>query len=413
MNLRCNKLVMRNRLFSMLPFSKVQRLHRCAAFTLIEMLIVLLIFTILSAIALPTVRKLLVDQKTTKAASAITSLLDLARSRAISEGRYAGVRFERVGFLNTVEYGSAASLTVRQIVGVPPYSGESGNARVEVVTTSGSRFAELRFPAADNMLLSLGDIRTGPVKSRDIIELANGQRFHLLFDVGTFGSPINGKIPSPPLPDPTSVIRARINLRSPEDGTVEPARLADSSIAADVSQPASTFPSSVGVAANRNMKFRIHRTPVVSSSPPVTLTRGVAVDLNYSGFGVSGNEFMPEALPSGSANQPVDILFGPDGRVEFCSLNNEGSPGSPPGLIFLCVGSTDGVRPDDLLSVEKRATANILNSNSIWVVINPNTGRAVAAPIATVNRSTLSTVEAAISQARSLALLSDTLDSQP
>ncbi len=361
-----------------------QRSSFSTGFTLVELLVVLFIFLLLTSIALPTVRKLLSDQKTSRAASSITNYINAAKSRAIAEGRYVGVRLERLDSLKAVEYGSSASLRVRQIVGVPPYSGEAADSRVNILFTSGSRIADLQFTLKDNQLLSLGNSNSGPIKDRDLIELPGGRKFHLLF-VSKTSDPIT----------------AKIDLASPADGSVG-------------TSTTSTFPVDFVAAGNRSVKYRIHRSPELSSTSTLSFARGVAIDLNYSGMGPIGTQFAPQTItttPPADVNDPIDIVFGPDGRVEFLSTNSLGTIGSPSGIIFLCVGSTDGVRPDDLFAMERRATANILRPDSIWIVINPYTGRTVAAPFAAV--SDTSSLTTAISQARSLALLSDTLDAQP
>src|SRR6056297_1588426 len=84
-------------------------------FTLVELLVVIGIFLTLAAVALPTVRELLSNQKVTKASRSIATYFDLARSRAVSEGRYVGVRIERLNASDP--YGSAAAIRLRQLVG--------------------------------------------------------------------------------------------------------------------------------------------------------------------------------------------------------------------------------------------------------------------------------------------------------
>src|SRR5690606_24610673 len=51
---------------------------------------------------------------------------------------------------------------------------------------------------------------------------------------------------------------------------------------------------------NQRVKYRIHRSPSMSNTAPLALPRGVAVDLNYSGIGLTGNQFAtgPSAVRS-------------------------------------------------------------------------------------------------------------------
>ena len=143
----------------------------------------------------------------------------------------------------------------------------------------------------------------------------------------------------------------------------------------------------------------------------------MVIDLNYSGFGSLGSDFAPIA---GSTNASVAIVFGPDGRV-ISVRDRSGAVVSPTGLIYLCLGTADGVRPDDtvtaaneLLSTETGAVANVLDQQSIWIVINPNTGRVVSAPMASVTDATLSSGDlgAVLSASRQLARLGDAVDAK-
>ncbi len=359
-------------------------------FTLVELLVVMSIFLLLSAIALPTVRTLLSDQKVSKSASSISEYFNIARNRAIAEGRYVGVRIERLTNSKSLEYGTAASIRLRQLVGVPPYSGEAANAKV-TITGIASGIAELEFDAADNQLLTLYDRTHPPIQNRDLIELPGGKKYHLTFiSNATTGDPF---------------VRARIDLNAPSNGAIA----------------TETFPLGHLTTSGRKLKYNIQRAPVASSSATLAFPRGVALDLNYSGFGASGSQFAPTEIttvPPLDINDPIDILFGPSGSVEFISVDNLGTVGSPTGLIFLCLGESDGVIPDDpltttvneLFSTEKRATANVMSLKSAWIVINPTTGRTTVAPFASV--ATTTSIPTALLEARSLALLSDTLETE-
>ena len=390
------------------------------AFTLVEVLIVLFIFMILAAIALPSVRGLLDDQKITSATRGLAAFIDVTRSRAIAEGRTAGIVIERAGPLaDTI--GSAASIRVRQATGVPPYTGEASNS-VALIQPGG---LTAEFNARDNQLLALSASLVGtadeihaPIRSGDFIELPGGRiaPFTIDFRAST-------------APDTVPVV---INLNLPEQfsGTRQ-------------------FPSAAGAAltgipsGGRPVKYKIYRRPTISSSATYSLPRGVAIDLNYSGMGQTGNEFAPDVVAAPMPMDPpvvanaedISILFGSDGKVALVTDSN-GVNLAPTGLIFLCVGRSEGVRPDELFAVEEGATATLMDLDTTWLVINPSTGRVVATPIAAVSMtpstatrhddpnpdSTLFPMPAArtaeqnlidtlIRESRAFALLSDTLDS--
>jgi len=379
-------------------------IERRPAFTLVELLVVLSLFLILASIALPVFKKLLSDQKASKAARSIVSYIDEARSRAIAQGRSYGVRIERQNFNSSlIELDTATSLRVRQLVGIPPYTGEAADAVVMINDGMGSpptvpvlvpphfppgstTVVRLTFELQDNQLLSLADQgANAPLRTNDIIELPGGRQFMMKSFFRT--------TPSTSPSTPTERMHTFIDLNNPVNY-------------------AYSYPEGAKSLATVAYHYKIHRSPVVSSSAPLTFARGVAIDLNYSGFGDRGNSFAPI---NASINQAIDIVFGPDGRVESVSRDSTGLRISPPGLIYLCVGNTDGVRVGpliaDLVAPERRSIANLMNPESIWIIINPVTGRIVTAPFATVTDTT--SIGNAIVQARSLARLADTLDAQP
>jgi hypothetical protein len=172
----------------------------------------------------------------------------------------------------------------------------------------------------------------------------------------------------------------------------------------------------------RKIKYKIHRRPVVSTAAPYSLPRGVVVDLNYSGTGMEGNEFAPSPLTAdiqgGFNAKPIDIIFGPDGSVVSITTAFNDVPSFPQGQIFLCLGDSDGVRTDNLVTPEKKAPANLVNLESKWLVITPATGRVVSSPFSSVSVLSSNKVvdpydaslDPAIAQARLLANFSDTVD---
>ncbi|WP_236696224.1 prepilin-type N-terminal cleavage/methylation domain-containing protein [Rhodopirellula islandica] len=368
--------------------------RRTPGFTLVELLIVMSIFLLVSAIALPTVRTLISDQKVSQASRTIVAYLDEARSRAISEGRFVGVRIERASGAATVDFRTAAGVRLRQLRGVPPYTGEAADARVTFnYPTPGASTAGLEFSGVKNQLLLLytdptaslyGDDLNAPIKDGDLIELPGGRYFRL--DLGDYtGSFASGG---------TDIVPATIDLDSPVSG-----------ITASFSN---AFPVIHQPIDGASVPYRIHRSPVVSTSQSLTFPRGIVVDMTYSGIGIEGNQFAAQGT---LANQPLEIVFGPDGRVEMTSIDAVGNQGLPTGLIFLCIGDSDGLQPATPFNADPRTPANLMNQDSLWIVINPATGRCVVAPNASV--SSTASMPAALRDARSLAILSDTLDATP
>ena len=361
------------------------------AFTLIEVLIVLSLLLVLAGIALPTTKEILSDQKVSRAARSISAYFNEARSEAIAKSRYVGVRIERLIVPGTtgsdeINFGTATSIRLRRITGQPSYSGEAADARVAIVSTANG-IANLEFARADNLLLTLANEPNPPIGNGSLIEFPGGKLYPL-------GSIVVG-----------ATVTAQIDLNAPAN-PLDP-------------NSSETFPLGHRLPAIGQFKYRIHRRPTVSAAKSLPFTRGIALDLNHSGIGVTGNQFIPT---SAGVNQPIDILFGPDGQIASVSLDSLGNSGPPIGMIYLCLGTTDGViePPDpavaatlaELYQSDDTIVSNITNPDSIWVVINPGTGRVATAPFVAIDGVPASIGEGLVN-ARSLAILSDTIDGEP
>lgn len=395
---------------------------RRSAFTLIELLVVLSLLLLLTAIALPTLRDLIADQRIAKTARGLTTFIDAARNRAIAEGRQVGVVIERLG---TDPRGRAHSIRVNQLTSVPPYSGDASDAVATLLKTGVATpppppppfpvalpaplVTVATFDPADNQLLALSASMVGdpsdptdddpraPIRNGDYIELPGGRIVPFWFSYRDLS------INDPTNPD--YLVRLNFYLNEP------------------LISGAQRFPASNVVTTPRVIKYKIHRRPVLSGAAPFDLPRGVAIDLNYSGFGVAGNEYAPaydftQAPPTPLPAYDVVIIFGPDGKVVSVSDPVNGALVSPVGRMFFCLGDADGIREDNLFAQERKATASVLNLESLWIVLNPNTGSAVASPFAPVSTipagvitdPTDLSVVTAIAESRLLANLSDTVE---
>jgi prepilin-type N-terminal cleavage/methylation domain-containing protein len=422
-----------------------------AAYTLVELLIVLAIMVLLAAVALPTVKDLLANQQIAKTARNISAFIDKARSRAIAEGKFVGIRLERLNTLDPV--GRAQSIRIRELTSVPPYTGDASNAfaKLKTVTKDHPAYKDF-FPQGvdyltivelspfDNALLALSasmmhkvplgnetppipgkyypdlsnvlqpkshpdDDVAAPIRSGDFLELPGGRLVPFVLEYRPLNDTESLTINGTTIVRPTDV---RLILDLSEEKSLG----------------TKSFPSGNPIfpSGGRRIKYKIHRRPVVSTAAPYSLPRGVAIDLNYSGTGMKGNEFAPSSLPTeiqtGVNAKPIDIVFGPDGGVASLTTAFSDVPSFPQGQVFICLGDSDGIRPDNLFTPDKKAPANLVNLESKWIVINPGTGRVVSSPFSSV--STLPTaavvdpydasLDPAITEARLLANFADTVD---
>ena len=393
------------------------------AYTLVEILVVLFVLMLLAAIALPTVKDLLSNQKTSRAARNLVAFIDKARSRAIAEQRPFGVLIER-GAGNVDALSLSQSIRVRQIAGVPPYSGDASNAYALLSNhpdpTSDIAFAD--FTVRDNSLLDLsrrfysGEERLGTL---DQVPIRNGDHLEL---------PGGRLVPVTILPD---------LVGTPQ----EPLVRLTFSLANLYPEGRRSFPTS----PQPKVKYRIHRHPVVSAVTPFSMPRGVVIDLNFSGVGLKQNNFCPiifsdpDVPPLGG---DVEIIFGPDGGIERVTQGPtwtkvgtqfewqwEASQTPPLGTVFLCVGDADGLWSDTegLLSRDNKTLSNLLNLESIWVTVNAYTGRATSSPMHPLDvvpngiakpsppakgSGDYSTLQTALQQSRRFATLTDSVETE-
>lgn len=393
---------------------------RRRGFTLVEILVVFTLLLLLAAIALPATKDLLKKQTASRAARSVATYFDVAKNRAVAENRFVGVLLERLS--NDDPLGRSAAIRLRQLTGVPSYSGDSAGAtgRIRPVNprspdypsgTMGSTVNQMiiDFVASDNQLLALSaslvdpvagstvndDLRA-PIRNGDRIELPGGLTIPFTIDFRGLGQP------------DTDRVTLRCNLN---DLFVEPSGL-----------PTQLFPSArlpVIPSAGLNVIYRIHRRPTVSTHNSLSLPRGYAIDLNYSGLGQSGNQLAPPADPTNPAFS-VAIVFDPSGKVAYVSQSNSGIGSSPVGQIYLMLGKFEGVTPGDLFSQSRGAVANILDPETLWLVIDPASGRTVTAPSASVqtiptgviSSAADTSVGTAVAESRLFARLSDTVEEE-
>lgn len=363
-------------------------------YTLVEILVVLFVLMLLAAIALPTVKELLSNQKVSRAAQNMNAFISKARSRAIAEEKPFGVLIERgVGVDDTGNVlGLSQSIRMRQIAGVPPYTGDASNAFATLRDDPNFPNVEIaEFTVKDNQLLSLSrniysdnnltpqqQDQAAPIRNGDYFELPGGRMVPITF------MPYNvtaGEV----LPNGALV---------QNDGTTARANLENADGEDTVRvwfSLTNLYPDGARTLNGQTVKYRIHRRPVVSSVTPFSMPRGVVADLNYSGFGIAGNQFA-----SLTDDKDIEIIFGADGSVLRVTSGWFWVSGSgvadwnetqvaPLGAIYLCIGDADGLVPNNLFSQDKKAFSNLLNTESVWVSINPYTGRCNASEVAPVD----------------------------
>ncbi len=343
--------------------------------TLVELLVVIFILTLLVATALPLMKPAIEESRIREASRQINAFLDGAKGRAAALGRPVGVWIERIP-----ESNAAVQLYLAE---TPPlYGGDSQGATAMInYETSTGKFVIREIPGTNppNTLLP------GFVNSYSLIEVLApnaGDEFRIKFAY-------KGQY-------------YRCRRTTAPSGTTHRFEL-DPADAARV-------PPLTGVA----LPYQVLLNPRRSSSPPLQLPGGTAIDLQYSGIGgftddtivpdicpttaldvpgPTGLEFWDNRNPTNPAGNrlsppagPVIIVFRPSGDVERVVV--AGTSFSPNGTIHLLVSKIEQI---ETLAEDTPETPNpiawspvdndvcphsesLVDTNSIWISVGHRSG---------------------------------------
>ena len=383
-------------------------------FTLVELLVVVFILLLVSAVSIPIVAPALQGRHVREASRQINSYFAVARDTALRNGRPVGVSIER--FVSKDDQGNAVGLisdmsVLLQQVEVPEnYSGDMADSEMILECTQfggteaglppiAIRIVSMGVPPSQDVgwtdLIRIGDqIRLGTQKKVYEItwtstDLTKTRGSYLLssdtpsFD-GTTPStqfwaitPVDGNYVMPtgaparlPLPLPTMPTASKFMCDLPPlRGQIQ-----------DLAFDATAFYIKV--------PYTIIRQPVKTSTPPLQLTGSVVLDLNWSG--INDSYFVQRdttaapftkltAVNAGESvaaedKSPIVIMFSPSGNVSRLYLSDivDGQWNwgwvAPTSAIHLLIGQREAVPP------ENAELVNWLNLDNLWVSIHPQTG---------------------------------------
>ncbi len=365
-----------------------------SGFTLVELLIVMGIIVLLASIALPTVKELLKDQKSSQAARLVQAYAESARARAIATGRPVAMVIERMysddrnGDL--VGNDCSTRLSIGEVF--PPYEGDWSGAQAIIRGDPGSGIfrgtmhADISFSQAASLWDSANSMPSGLVNSGDIIMFGDSRR---AFRIADNTNDADVEAVALDSTDPND-LKIRIDFDNPPF---------DEDAGLVLGEPA-VFPAAL-------TRFRIFRKPSKSMAGSIVLPRGICIDLAASGVGPSGLDFGTETIAASTrvgdsdslghvaaSYGPVYIVFDQSGKVQ--DLYYGLTPNVPTSLttrrpasntIHLLVGKTEQVEPlssaylgpeiippFDGAATRDDVRYNLLDPSGYWVSVNPYSG---------------------------------------
>lgn len=421
-----------------------------AGVTLTELLIVLGVLSLLAAIALPNIKTVIKQQRLSRSASDVQVFLNTARAKAISSGSPYGVIIERAG-VNSA-YDRARSFRLRFAYEPPAYSGDIANA-LGVVLPSGN----LCFPpqAVPTLVAAANQAGQGAidgiVKVGDIIEFGSvGVRAPILGIRYATSNDFSGITAGIQYPESNLVPGATAGQYWPQSAvntqavTGWPVLVLGAAVSADATFDTAERISRV-LLPGSTLEFKIYRQPSASILAPLEMVDGTVIDLTYSGVGSGNIRFSPAAITDSATNDgsgfdagslafdtstndfgPIIIMFDSTGAVSEVwqqwwnaptgSYTFQRLPVS--SNIFLMVARGDNVRPGDStdgisgpngpLGSDNAGQANIFDLESVWLVINRQTGEISADNVGQIVRASDGSIPGASPLAKLINAVSST-----
>ncbi|WP_417732942.1 pilus assembly FimT family protein [Rosistilla oblonga] len=374
-------------------------------FTLVELLVVIGVLSILTAVTLPTFRDVITDARASESIRNVRAFIETARTMAATTGRSHAIVFERDGANFAEERGSVTLLRI--VSAAPDYTGDFEKAACFLYHESATAAPLSGLTLAPNAavfdpsecvsLVKSASVANGPVRVGDVLVLS-GRRLVIT----AIGMCDNTDPPAVDFSDPlpNSWVKVYFDPRG-ATGT------------GNVDTPDFPALSLSGTGTNVDStprQFRIERKTLRGGGKTMRLPRNSAIDLYYSGIGLASTQFSPASISAAQMNSsavvdygPVSIVFNPTGAVERAyvgtlvadtpSPNFTWAPTTlqPYSSIFILVGRTANVRPDQidtasstLVDIGEDERSNILDVESGWVVINPFNGQVRTADVASV-----------------------------
>jgi type II secretory pathway pseudopilin PulG len=382
--------------------------HMTAAFTIMELLIVMAILIAVTAAAIPVLAPAVQGRKSREASRLVTSFIAQARTKAIELGRPVGVMFERME-------SNRLACNRLSMVEVPPlFSGETTQATCSAVFSgvTTTNFTPPAPPLNPTMLgvgqpldstkyefISVLSVQPAPTTVNagapainataqagflsgshvgDRIRLGPNQdwEFELIGPDGGVWEGASGPLPDNVLDDVDSTTRpifVYYARRPLSGGSGTPTWLSTTGMP--------TTPAEYG-----KIPFEVLRQPQRTSVGTLQLPEGTCIDLYWSGGETNGVAMLSGTTWSSAdfLDNPI-LLFSPTGAVDSVYLAGTRYPvsanlyllvGRPDGMAFTYQGGSSISQLND--RGDKKHVENLVDLNNQWVTVAPATGRVVA-----------------------------------
>lgn len=335
-------------------------------FTLVELMVVLLVMMLITAITIPAVAPALSGRRIREAARMVNVFFSGARNRAIQTSRPYGVMVERQAGL------PGASITLSYAEVPLPYAGDFENSTVRLSTISsfGQPVAQI------GVTFSVGSISDGLIRAGDELKV-NYQG--VLYRVTTFNDGnSDGYFDLNGLSDGDNDGYYDYNSAWPMTVTV-------------ILLPFGTDPWPPRNSVTPPVPFQFIRQPIKAADGTLQLPETTVIDLGgfdpsnnpvpASGFDVGdvGTFRYNNTLPNPPGDRtPIIVIFTPSGSVDRVyrwdptNFNTGWQARVPLGPIYFLIGKREKVDGDP--TAPPGLQYNMQDLANLWVVIDPQSG---------------------------------------
>lgn len=349
--------------------------------TLLELLVVITIMLILLAVMLPRLRPMMEQRRMREAARTVSVFFGAARSRAMETGRPVGVAIERL------KIQPDAAVTLRMVEAPPLYAGDVIGARVRVRRLGTTNRFQVRFARRDDVAAMLNQDVPVHVGDQVRFEFQAAPYRVLGLDMNMDGIQDTDSDDMIGYPD-------MINPDSPE--VSKPAFMLVELDAAEgvvppwpEATPNAPWPPQGNGVGSRRLAFQITRRPQPTAAAPVRLPGRTVIDLTASGtdsMALTGPPlgFVPVDKDAGTSGvqdpSSVIVMFNPDGRVS--TVYYQDTPRAVTEVLYFLVGRWERMPAESGgPPLAEDGLYNWQDITNFWIVINPNTGLVLSAPL--------------------------------